>query len=70
VRWLEREPELDLALHRGLRWAEQYSRRWTDVNLELSAPLPRGPGAHSPAGGPPSSDPSHPTHYKRAPLVE
>jgi integrase len=45
ARWPEREPELDLALHTGLRWAGQYNLRWTDVNLErklLTLPKPKG----------------------------
>jgi integrase len=45
ARWPEREPELDLALHTGLRWAEQYNLRWTDVSLErklLTLPKPKG----------------------------
>ena len=43
--WPKREPELDLALHTGLRWAEQYSLRWTDVDLErklITLPQPKG----------------------------
>ena len=30
-----REPELDLALHTGLRWGEQYALRWDHVDLKL-----------------------------------
>jgi integrase len=30
----EREPELDLALHSGLRWSEQYELTWANVDLE------------------------------------
>jgi integrase len=33
-KFLEREPELDLALHTGLRLSEQYGARWDDVNFE------------------------------------
>jgi integrase len=32
-RWPEREPELDLALQTGMRKGEQYSLRWTNVDL-------------------------------------
>jgi len=31
----EREPDLDLALHTGMRWSEQYGLRWQDVDLTL-----------------------------------
>ena len=39
------EPELDLALHTGLRQSEQYSARWRDVDFErriLTVPLDKG----------------------------
>ncbi len=29
----EKEPEIDLALHTGMRWSEQYWLRWQDVDL-------------------------------------
>jgi len=41
----EREPELDLALHTGLRQGEQYGARWRDVDFErhvLTIPLDKG----------------------------
>jgi site-specific recombinase XerD len=31
----ERGPELDLALHTGMRWSEQYGLKWEQVNLSL-----------------------------------
>jgi integrase len=30
----QREPELDLSLHTGMRWSEQYHLRWNNVDLE------------------------------------
>jgi len=41
----EREPELDLALHTGLRSGEQYATKWKDVDFEqrvLTIPLDKG----------------------------
>lgn len=41
----EHEPELDLALHTGLRLSEQYGARWKDVDFErcvLTVPLDKG----------------------------
>ena len=41
----EHEPELDLALHTGLRQGEQYAARWPDVDFErriLTIPLDKG----------------------------
>jgi integrase len=41
----EHEPELDLALHTGLRLGEQYSAKWKDADLErrvLTVPLDKG----------------------------
>lgn len=41
----EHEPELDLALHSGLRQGEQYAARWADVDFErriLTIPLDKG----------------------------
>jgi integrase len=41
----EREPELDLALHTGLRLGEQYTAKWKDVDLEhriLTVPYDKG----------------------------
>lgn len=41
----EHEPELDLALHSGLRQGEQYGARWADVDFErrvLTVPLDKG----------------------------
>jgi integrase len=41
----EREPELDLAIHTGLRLSEQYNAKWKDVDLErrvLTVPLDKG----------------------------
>ncbi len=41
----EHEPELDLALHTGLRLSEQYGARWRDVDFErrvLTVPLDKG----------------------------
>ena len=32
--WPEREPEFDLALQTGMRWAEQYNLRWEHVDLK------------------------------------
>ncbi len=48
----EREPELDLALHTGLRLGEQYGARWRDVDFErrtLAVPLDKsGKTSHVP----------------------
>lgn len=48
----EHEPELDLALHTGLRSGEQYSARWEDVDFErqiLTVPLDKaGQTSHVP----------------------
>jgi integrase len=44
-RFPEHEPELDLALHTGLRSGEQYGSRWKDVDFErrvLTIPLDKG----------------------------
>ena len=41
----EREPELDLALHTGLRLGEQYTAQWKDVDFErrvFTVPLDKG----------------------------
>jgi integrase len=41
----EHEPELDVALHTGLRLSEQYGARWKDVDFErrvLTVPLDKG----------------------------
>jgi integrase len=41
----EHEPELDLALHSGLRQGEQYGARWADVDFErrlVTIPLDKG----------------------------
>lgn len=42
---LEHEPELDLALHTGLRLSEEYDAKWKDVDFEqrvLTIPLDKG----------------------------
>ncbi len=48
----EHEPELDLALHTGLRQGEQYGMRWRDVDFErrvLTVPLDKaGKTSHIP----------------------
>jgi integrase len=48
----EHEPELDLALHTGLRLSEQYGARWRDVDFErrvLTIPLDKsGKTSHVP----------------------
>ncbi len=54
-RFPEHEPELDLALHTGLRQGEQYGARWRDVNFDqrvLTIPLDKGgKTSHVPLNG-------------------